>query len=151
MSTRHAGAIVLAVPGCLAVAVLTAGLLAAVFDQHPMWPRQQLNLSEAAAVRDLGEIVRLIELSEDPDAPRDVRPGFLADQAVRATPLEAAIAVRDTEVVRVLLVNGAALDAQVWSHLRCAAEGDEMTAYLDRRRPLKAIIDCAPQTGNLPK
>jgi hypothetical protein len=107
-----------------------------------------LNLSEAAAVRDLGEIVRLIELSEDPDAPRDVRPGFLADQAVRATPLEAAIAVRDPEVVRVLLVNGAAMDAQVWSHLRCSAEGDEMTAYLDRRRPPEAIIDCTPQTGD---
>ena len=146
MSTRNAGAIVLAVPGCLAVAVMTAGLLAAVFDQHPMWPRQELNLSEAAAVRDLGEIVRLIQLAEDPDAPRDVRPGFLAEHAVRATPLEAAVAMKDPEVARVLLVNGAAMDAQVWSRLRCSAEGDEMTEFLDRRRPAGAVLHCEPRS-----
>jgi hypothetical protein len=26
--------------------------------------------------------------------------------------------------------------------MRCAAEGAETTAYLDRRRPLKVIMDC---------
>jgi hypothetical protein len=139
---RDPGRIALAVPGCFALAGVMAGLALAPFDRHPIWPRQQLNLSEAAAARDVAEIVRLIQTSEDPDAARDVRPGILAEHAVRATPLEAAVATRDTEVARVLLANGAAMDAQVWNRLRCSAEGDEMTAYLDWRRPVKAVMDC---------
>ena len=134
--------IALAIPGCLVLAGLAIGLVLALFDRHPIWPRQRLNLSEAAAVRDVAEIVRLIESSEDPDAARDVRPGLLADTAVRATPLEAAVAMRDPEIARVLLANGAVMDAPVWTRLRCAADGEEMTAYLDRRRPAKAIMDC---------
>jgi hypothetical protein len=140
---RNPGWIALAAPGCLVVAGVAAGLVLAPFDRHPIWPRQQLNLSEAAAVRDVAEIVRLIETSEDPDVARDIRPGLLAEQAVRATPLEAAVAAKDPEIARVLLVNGAVMDAQAWSRLRCSAEGDEMTAYLDRRRPVKAVMDCA--------
>ena len=132
----------LAAPGCLVVAGLTAGLALAPFDRHPLWPRQQLNLSEAAAVRDVAEIVRLIESSEDPDAARDVRSGLLTEHAVRLTPLEAAVAAGDPEIARVLLVNGASMDAQVWNRLRCSAEGHEITEYLDRRRPLQAVLDC---------
>ena len=113
------GRMALAAPGCLVIAGMTAGLALAPFDRHPMWPHQQMNLSEAAAVRDLAEIVRLIESSEDPDAPRDIRPGFLAEHRVRATPLEAAVAAGDPEVARVLLTNGAVMDAQVWNDLRC--------------------------------
>jgi hypothetical protein len=139
---RNAGLIALAAPGCLMLAGVTAGLALAPFDQL-LWPRQQLNLSEAAAVRDVGEIVRLIDSSADPDAVRDVRPGLLAEHAVRATPLEAAVAIRDPEIARVLLANGAEMDTEVWSRLRCKAEGDEMIEFLERRRPLKAIMDCA--------
>jgi hypothetical protein len=133
------------------LAGLTAGLVLAPFDRHPFWPRQQLNLSEAAAVRDAAEIVRLIESSEDPNAARGVRPGLLAQQTVRATPLEAAVAMKDPEIARVLLVNGAVMDAQVWSRLRCSADGDEMTEYLDRRRPPKAVMDCSPASAHDPR
>jgi hypothetical protein len=145
---RNPGRIALAIPGCLVLAGLTVGLVLAPFDRHPIWPRQQLNLSEAAAVRDVAEIARLIESSEDPNAAREVRAGLLAEHAVRATPLEAAVAMRDPEVARLLLVNGAVMDAQVWNRLRCSADGAEMTDYLDRRRPVKAIMDCTPSSGN---
>jgi hypothetical protein len=145
------GRIALATPGCVVLIGLTAGLVLAPFDRHPLWPRQQLNLSEAAAVRDAAEIVRLIESSEDPNAARDVRPGLLAQEAVRATPLEAAVAMKDPEIARVLLVNGAVMDAQVWSRLRCSADGDEMTEYLDRRRPAKAVMDCTPTSADNPR
>jgi hypothetical protein len=145
------GRIALATPACLVLAGLTAGLVLALFDRHPLWPRQQLNLSEAAAVRDAAEIVRLIESSEDPNAARGVRPGLLAQQAVRATPLEAAVAMKDPEIARVLLVNGAVMDAQVWSRLRCSADGDEITEYLDRRRPVKAVLDCTPSSVDNPR
>jgi hypothetical protein len=145
------GRIALATPGCLVLAGLAAGLVLTPFDRHPLWPRQQLNLSEAAAVRDSAEIVRLIESSEDPNAVRDVRPGLLAQQAVRATPLEAAVAMKDPEIARVLLVNGAVMDAKVWNHLRCSADGDEMTEYLDRRHPVKAVMDCTPSSVDNPR
>jgi hypothetical protein len=138
-----AGARALTIPGCLVIAGLAAGLLLAPFGRHPLWAQADLNLSEAAAVRDAAEIVRLIEeQSEDPNAIREVRPGLLADQAVRATPLEAAVAAKDVEIARVLLVNGAGMDADVWNQLRCSAESDEMTEFLDRRRPTGSVLHC---------
>jgi len=141
---RNRVVMALAVPGCLVTAGLIAWLALTPFDRHPMWMRPELNLSEAAAVRDLGEIVRLIGASENPDAPRDIRPGFLAATAVRATPLEAAVASKDVESVRILLMNGATMTAGVWHHLRCNAEGDEMHEFLDRLRPAGSALDCDP-------
>jgi hypothetical protein len=139
----NAAARALSIPACLVIAGLAGGLLLAPFGLHPLWQRPELNLSEAAAVRDAAEIVRLIEeRSEDPDTVREVRPGLLAEQAVRVTPLEAAVAARDVEIARVLLVNGAAMDADIWNRLRCSAEGDEMTAFLDRRRPSGSVLRC---------
>ena len=138
-----AGARALTIPGCLVIAGLAAALLLAPFGRHPLWVQADLNLSEAAAVRDAAEIVRLIEeQSEDPNAVREVRPGLLADQAIRVAPLEAAVAAKDVEIARVLLVNGAAMDADTWNRLRCSAEGDEMTGFLDRRRPAGAVLRC---------
>ena len=142
-SVANAAARALNVPACLVIAGQAAGLLLAPFDRHPLWQRPELNLSEAAAVRDAAEIVRLIEEhSEDPNAVREVRPGLLADQAIRVTPLEAAVAAKDVEIARVLLVNGATMDAEVWNHLRCSADGDEMTEFLDRWRPPDSVLRC---------
>ena len=139
----NAAARALSVPACLVNAGLATGLLLAPFDRHPLWLQPDLNLSEAAAVRDAAEIVRLIEEhSEDPNAIREVRPGLLADQAIRVTPLEAAVAAKDVEIARVLLVNGAAMNAEIWNHLRCSADGDEMTEFLDRRRPPDSVLRC---------
>jgi len=132
----------LAVPGCLVTAWLSAWLVLAPSDRHPMWRQPEVNLSEAAAARDLGEIVRLIGASEDPDAARDVRPGFVAATAVRATPLEAAVASKDVESVRILLMNGATMTDGVWQHLRCSAADDEMREFLDRRRPAGSALSC---------
>jgi hypothetical protein len=129
----------LMVPGCLTVAGLSLSFALATFDRHLMWPQPALNLSEAAANRDLGEIVRLIQASEDPDAPREVR---LADTTVLATPLEAAVASKDVESVRVLLTNGATMTGAVWHHLRCATDSEEMREFLDRRRPPESVARC---------
>ena len=38
-------------------------------------------------------------------------------------------------MVRVLLANGAAIDAPLWNRLRCLAEGQEMQALLDQWQP----------------
>ena len=141
--TRKPVLLALAAPACLVTASLAAWLVLTLIDTHPMWRQPEMNLSEAAAARDLGEIVRLIEASEDPDAARDVRPGFLAETAIRATPLEAAVASKDVESVRILLMNGATMTAGVWHHLRCNAEDDEMREFLDRRRPAGSASQCS--------
>jgi hypothetical protein len=139
---RKVGVLVLAVPGCLVVAWLTAGLVLAPFARHPLWLDAGLNLSEAAAARDVGEIVRLIENSADPNAAYELRPGFVAEDVARLTPLEAAVASKDAETARILLVNGAVMGAETWNRLRCSAEGDEMTRFLDQHRPDGAVLQC---------
>lgn len=138
------GRLALAAPACLVTAVLIGWLVLAPVDRHPMWRQSQLNLSEAAAVRDIGEIVRLIESSEDPDAVREVRPGFLGETAVHATPLEAAVASKDVESVRILLLSGATMTQDIWHRLRCATESDEVRGYLDRIRPSQSPAECRP-------
>ena len=61
----------------LLVAMIPAGLLAltrvvflvlALWDVHPFWLWEPLNLAEAAALRDRGEVARLLAAGEDPNA-----------------------------------------------------------------------------------
>jgi hypothetical protein len=132
----------LAAPGFLLVGAMTAMLLIAVVAGHPMWPYQPLNLSEAAAVRDSAEVVRQIEAGEDPNASREIRAGFLGDGPVRMTPLEAAVAAEDAEVVGRVLEKGARLDAEQWNRLRCQAQDEEVAALLDSQRPPGATAGC---------
>ena len=134
----------LAAPGSPLTAALAVALVLAAFGRHPMWPDEPVNLtlSEAAAVRDSGEIVRLVERGENPDAARNVRPGLLLDVAVRLTPIEAAVASRDPQIVRVVLANGAALDGSLWNRLQCLTESQEMTALLDQLRPADVVMRC---------
>jgi hypothetical protein len=132
----------LAAPGSLLVGTMTAMLVIAVVAGHPMWPDQALNLSEAAAVRDSAEVVRQIEAGEDPNASREIRAGFLGDGPVRMTPLEAAVAAGDAEVVGRVLEKGANLDAEQWNRLRCQARDEEVAALLDSRLPPGATAGC---------
>ena len=132
----------LAVPGCLMAAGFAAALLMAAVDRHPMWPHQQWNLSEAAAVRDTAEVARLIQFAEDPNVPRDIRAGLLSDHPVRLTPLEAAVAINDGNMVVLLLRSGAVLDAETWNRLQCTADGDEVRRVLENHAPPGALRQC---------
>ena len=135
-------AVGLAAPSCVLAAGLAVALVLGAVGRHPMWRHQDLNLSESAAVRDEAEVVRLIENGEDPNRPRDIRPGVLFDYAVRLTPLEAAVASQRAEMVERLLANGALMDAAVWNRLRCAARGNEVPVALERHRPAGAVTRC---------
>lgn len=132
----------LAVPGCLMAVGFTGALAMAAVDRHPMWPHQQWNLSEAAAVRDTAEVARLIQFAEDPNIPREIRAGLLSDDPVRLTPLEAAVAINDGNMVLLLLRSGAVLDAETWNRLRCVADGDEVRRVLDQQAPANAERRC---------
>jgi hypothetical protein len=121
--------LMLAAGPALALASVECGvLLWGAVAGHPRWPDEYLNLSEAVAVRDTAEVVRLIEGGVDPDGRFMVRPGLVDnDRQVRITPLEAATAIRHAELVELLLERGARPTPDAWLRLRCVGEasGDE--------------------------
>src|SRR5712691_5971156 len=132
----------LATPACVLAVGLALSLALGVVGRHPMWPRYDLNLSEAASVRDEAEVVRLIGSGEDPNGRRDIRPGVLFDYAVRLTPLEAAVASQRAEMVEQLLANGALMDAVVWNRLKCLSRGSEVPLVLEQHRPPGGVMRC---------
>lgn len=134
-------AVILAAPGCLLAAAAAGVVILSAVDFHPLWP-QPTNLAEAAAVRDEGEVVSLIQQGYDPNVRYAIRQGWLFDLPSRLTPLEAAVASDDGTMVGRLLANGAFIDGVLWTHLRCIAEGDEVPPTLDRYRPAGALLRC---------
>ena len=95
----------------LPIAALAVGrvafLILALWDLNPFWLWEPLNLAEAAALRDAGEVSRLLADGSDPNATYQIRPGFIHVDASRMTPVEAARASRRDEIVQILLDAGA--------------------------------------------
>lgn len=103
-----------------AIAFCAATLATASAGHTPaFWSGGTLTLAEAAALRDQGEVARLIEAGADPDREYALRPDILA--TTRATPLEAAVAARRPEIVQLLMREGATMDEGRWRHLHCVA------------------------------
>ncbi len=136
-----------AVPAVVLVSLEAAILIVATVRDHPRWPNTYLNLSEAAAVRDHAEVVWLIESGENPNTRRPVRPGLVQnDMEVEATPLEAAISIRRSELVGLLFNSGARPSPADWLRLWCSAQAPEyadVVAVLDTRRPDGVEIRCS--------
>ena len=99
--------LVACVPAALLAVARIVFLILSIWDLNPFWLRERLNLAEAAALRDRGEVARLIAEGHDPNATYLVRKGFIRDYAMRLTPIEAAEATRRDEVVQLLLDAGA--------------------------------------------
>jgi hypothetical protein len=138
-------ALAVALPGTLLVLATTALLLGLPFGFDPLWHAESLTLPEAAALRDTGEVVRLIANRENPDAPGPVRANILRSEPVVVTPLEAAVAADRPEVIEVLLDQGASLDAPTMVRLVCFArrvEADDAGAFLLAQRPDDAPGSC---------
>ena len=144
-------AIALAAPGCLYAAASVVVLALAVVDRHPMWPRESMNLAEAAATRDEGEVARLIEGGEDFNQRYPVRPGLLFDRPAVLTPLEAAIAADDPMVVQRFMQEGTPLGVERWTYLHCIAGGDEAPQVLEQYRPPGAEPDCVSVRAPWPR
>jgi hypothetical protein len=94
-------------PAALLALIRGVFLVLAVWGMHPFWAWEPLNLAEAAALRDSGEVARLLAEGEDPNATYMVRGGFVRDHPVQMTPSAAALAARRDEIVQLLLDGGA--------------------------------------------
>jgi hypothetical protein len=99
--------LVATIPAALLAAARIVFLVLAAWDIHPFWMSEPLNLAEAAALRDRGEVARLLVEGADPNGTYRVRRGFLRSYAMEATPIQAAIAARRDEIVQILLDAGA--------------------------------------------
>lgn len=107
---RHLSLLVGA-PGLLVALARAAMLAAELSDVHPYWPRVDVNLAEAAALRDGGEVARLLEAGADPNERYTVRRGYLRNRPMTVTPIEAARAAGRPEIEALLLTAGARLPA----------------------------------------
>ena len=135
----------LCLPGALLVAVTVAMFAALPFGIDPVWHVEPLTLPEAAALRDNGEVMRLIGLGADPNEADTVRAGFAHNEAQILTPLEAAVSIGRGDMVELLLENGAQMDAATWTHLLCFADvvmAGEVRALLEQRRPQGVPASC---------
>lgn len=138
-------AITLAAPGVALTVATMLLLLGLPFGIDPLWHVEPLTLPEAAALRDNGEIMRLIDRGADPNRAGTVRANFLHNDPLVVTPLEAAVGADRTDVVEVLIDNGATIDATTWTRLVCfaaAIEADDARSFLEQRRPAGASDDC---------
>ena len=124
--------------------MLPAMIATAVAAASPLfWKGGSLTLSEAAALRDAGEVARQIASGADPNVAYPLRPGVLA--ASTLTPLEAAVGSRRAEIVDLLLMHGATVDAAGWQRLHCFAVrtgASDVVGMLDRYKPADAPSSC---------
>ena len=135
----------LGVPGALLIAVTAAMFVVLPFGVDPMWYVEPVTLPEAAALRDNGEVMRLIGLGADPNKAGTVRPNFAHNEAQVLTPLEAAVGIQRADMVELLLESGARLDAATWTRLICFADvvkAGDVRALLEERRPQDASAMC---------
>ena len=135
----------MALPGAFLIVATALMLIGVLFGVDPLWRVEPLTLAEAAALRDNGEVVRLIETGEDPNRAGTVRAEFLRNDPLTITPLEAAVGSDRVDIMEVLLEHGARLDPATWNHLMCfatAIEADESRALLEQRRPDGASLAC---------
>jgi hypothetical protein len=130
-------------PVCAALAWIATLALAGVTGTHPIWSLTARNLAEAAAFRDGGAVVRFVEAGHDINQPGEVRGGVVRSETTMLTPVEAAAAARQREMLQVLLDLGASPDAIVWQRAYCISDADSVRELLISNRPPGAVDDCA--------
>jgi hypothetical protein len=128
-----------------ALAWITALAVTAVTGTHPIWTLTPRNLAEAAAFRDGGAVVRFVAAGQDINQAGEVRGGVVLSDTAMLTPIEAAAAARQREMLQVLLDLGATPDAAVWQRAYCISDADSVRELLESNRPAGTADDCAEQ------
>jgi hypothetical protein len=80
------------------------------------------NLAEAAANRDIADVVARLSFGEDPNRPGLVHNPQQFAQPVVLTPLEGAVLAQHTPLVRLLINRGARVTGRALTRVRCFAE-----------------------------
>src|SRR5262245_40569912 len=105
-------------------------MLVSAGGRDPVWKREVVNLSEAAALEDSAEVSRLIAVGNDPLKPYWIRPrlipesyalGPAARDGLTMTPMQAAAAAGRAEIVDLLLDEGVLLTPSEWRTLACGS------------------------------
>lgn len=130
-------------PVVTALMWIGALMMTAVSGTHPIWTLTPRNLAEAAAFRDGGAVVRFVTAGHDINQPGEVRGGVVGSGTAMLTPIEAAAAARQREMLQVLLDLGARPDASVWQRAYCISDANSVRELLDANRPPGAADDCA--------
>lgn len=146
MITRDRIVTLVSLPPILVFTGWTAMLaIAAVTGHHPIWSLEPRNLPEAVAFRDAAAVVRRIDSGDDPNRAAEVRGGVVLDDTTSLTPIEAAAAARQGEMVQLLLDLGASPDATVWQRAWCISDASAVREVLEAHRPPGATEGCAVQ------
>src|SRR5689334_13485583 len=130
---------------CLVLTLLSAWWTAGSAAGKGLWPSDEVTLSEAVATRNNAEAVRLIEKGANPNQPGYVRDGLLTNgYAVTVKPIEAAVGAQRGDSLRMLLDNGASIDQEELTVLRCLerARRDSGVSELLAAQSTSAV-DCA--------
>lgn len=138
-------ALVAVPPILVTIAWLAILAIGGLTGRHPIWNLQPRNLAEAVAFRDAGAVIRRIDAGEDPDRPAEVRASVILPESATLTPIEAAAASRQAEMILLLLDLGASLDATVWQRAWCISNEPGVQSVLASNRPVDAADDCAEQ------
>ena len=134
---------IVAIPPVLGmIAWLAVLAMTGVSGHHPILDLQPRNLSEAAAFRDSGAIVRRVNAGEDPNRPGEVRAGVILPATATLAPIEAAAASRQAETVQLLLDLGASPDADSWQRAWCISDFSDVRSLLELHRPDGALDEC---------
>lgn len=132
-------------PGAVWFAAAAVIVLVSLAGFPPLAAPADLTLAEAAAIRDEAEVLKRLRSGANPNAPVLVRRGIVSDPEYVLTPLEAATAAGHADVVRLLVRNGAALNARNFPVLYCLAqtkEAADIVAVLKEHAPPGAIFNC---------
>lgn len=115
----------------LLTAIAAGVLVAGSFGVHPLWNEPALTMAEAAALKDLGTLQRLVWSGVSINAPSRVRPGILKSNEITATPLQASVGTRTPFTMQFLLANGARMNASDRAVVTCLAVKDEAPEILE--------------------
>ena len=143
MMSSRLNYLVAAPPICVAAIWVAMLGISAVTGTHPIWNQRPQNLVEAAILQDGAAMIRFVEGHQDIDGPAEVRAGVMGRTQRTMTPLEAAAATREPEMVQLLFDLGAAPDAVVWQKAFCISDADGVRERLAAHRPDGAADECA--------
>ena len=122
--------------------VIVSGWLGWQIAAGTRWETDRLNPSDAILFRDFAQAVRSVEKGADPSRVYPVSTHDGIDPGAGMTPLEAAVRVEESELIRALLhYYGARADAPERQRLACLALslGDEGTVEILHDGPIEEL------------